>query len=213
MFTGGSQIALVGVLGGGGSGVAAVATSTLLGLRNGLYGLQLSRLLGLTGWRRLLGAQLTIDESLKITREVAEGLELADDQNLVHPDIKPANIWLESGRTGGDPHVKLLDFGIARLLESQSRLTAEGRIVGTPSYLSPEQAYNETVDGRSDLFSLGCVFYAMLTGNSPFERGNTILSVQAALRMVSTARSTSSSSTTTSIFTLGRKLTAYSAPR
>ena len=63
LFSGGSQFAFVGIVGGGGSGVAAVATSTLLGLRNGLYGLQLSRLLGLTGWRRLAGAQVTIDES------------------------------------------------------------------------------------------------------------------------------------------------------
>ena len=122
---------------------------------------------------------LPVGEALQITREVAEGLELAHEQGLIHRDIKPANIWLEGGRSGGQSHVKLLDFGIARLLESQSRLTAEGRIVGTPSYLSPEQAYNEPVDGRSDLFSLGCVLYAMLTGNSPFERGNTILSVRA----------------------------------
>ncbi|HEX4148632.1 MAG TPA: protein kinase, partial [Pirellulales bacterium] len=122
---------------------------------------------------------LPVAEALRVTREVAEGLDLAHERGLIHRDIKPANIWLEGGRSGGETHVKLLDFGIARLMESQSRLTAEGRIVGTPSYLSPEQAFNEPVDGRSDLFSLGCVLYAMLTGNSPFERGNTILSVRA----------------------------------
>lgn len=66
LFSGGSQFAFVGIIGAGGSGVAAVATSTLLGLRNGLYGLQLSRLLRLTGWRRLVGAQLTIDESTAV---------------------------------------------------------------------------------------------------------------------------------------------------
>jgi predicted branched-subunit amino acid permease len=66
LFSGGSQFAFIGVIGAGGSGIAAVATSTLLGLRNGLYGLQLTRLLGLTGWRRLVGAQLTIDESTAV---------------------------------------------------------------------------------------------------------------------------------------------------
>jgi predicted branched-subunit amino acid permease len=66
LFSGGSQFAFVGIVAGGGSGVAAVATSTLLGLRNGLYGLQLSRLLELRGWRRLAGAQVTIDESTAV---------------------------------------------------------------------------------------------------------------------------------------------------
>ncbi len=123
---------------------------------------------------------LPVSEALRITREVAEGLDLAHDKGLIHRDIKPANIWLEEARSGdGQPHVKLLDFGIARLMESQTRLTDEGRIVGTPSYLCPEQAYNEPLDGRSDLFSLGCVLYAMLAGSSPFDRGNTLMSVRA----------------------------------
>ena len=81
---------------------------------------------------------LPVSEALRITREVAEGLALAHDNGLIHRDIKPANIWLEKPHSANDtPHVKLLDFGIARLMESDSRLTDEGRIVGTPSYLCP----------------------------------------------------------------------------
>jgi urea transport system substrate-binding protein len=125
---------------------------------------------------------LPASEALRIAREVAEGLALAHDHGLIHRDIKPANIWLEKPRSAAEPPpVKLLDFGIARSMESDTRLTIEGRIVGTPSYLCPEQACSEPLDGRCDLFSLGCVLYAMLAGASPFERKNTILSIRAVL--------------------------------
>jgi urea transport system substrate-binding protein len=124
--------------------------------------------------------KLSVTEALRIARDVAEGLAVAHDKALVHRDIKPANIWLESGAPGApSDRLKLLDFGIARSLKGNLNLTMEGRIIGTPSYMCPEQANGESLDGRSDLFSLGCVLYAMLVGQSPFERANSMLSIRA----------------------------------
>lgn len=123
---------------------------------------------------------LPFSEALLIARKVAEGLCVVHSKSLVHRDIKPGNIWLE--RTG-DPlspfRVKLLDFGIARTLNGDSKLTMEGRIVGTPSYMCPEQACGQPLTARSDLFSLGCVLWAMLAGESPFARENSMLSIRA----------------------------------
>lgn len=124
--------------------------------------------------------RLPLAAALQITREVAEGLAVAHAKGLIHRDIKPANVWLESGRSGDrEFRVKILDFGIARQIVSDQRLTAEGLIVGTPGYLCPEQACGLPLDGRSDLFSLGCLLYAMLVGESPFKRANTMLSIRA----------------------------------
>jgi urea transport system substrate-binding protein len=124
--------------------------------------------------------KLGISETLQIAREVAEGLAISHEKSLIHRDIKPANIWLEQRAKGRSyHHVKLLDFGIARSLNSESNLTVEGRIIGTPNFMCPEQACGQPLDSRSDLFSLGCVIYAMLVGNSPFDRQNTMLSIRA----------------------------------
>src|SRR5260370_41095451 len=94
----------------------------------------------------------------RIGREIAEGLAAAHARGLVHRDIKPSNVWLAA------PHdrVKILDFGLAFLLDSNSRLSRTGQIIGTPYYMSPEQALGEPVDPRTDLFALGCVLYATL---------------------------------------------------
>jgi serine/threonine-protein kinase len=105
--------------------------------------------------------RLPIAEALRLAARLAEGLHHAHSRGVVHRDIKPANIMALST---GD--VKIMDFGIAKLPTSQ--LTAAGELFGTPSYMSPEQALNRPVDGRSDLFSLGCVLYAMLTGERAF---------------------------------------------
>jgi WD40 repeat protein len=101
---------------------------------------------------------------------MAEGLAAAHAQGVIHRDLKPANVWLEPG----DGRAKLLDFGLARAVGDDARLTQSGTVVGTPSYLAPEQARGEPVDGRSDLFSLGCVLYRMATGRLPFEGPNTM---------------------------------------
>src|SRR5437867_1720732 len=109
--------------------------------------------------------QLPLDEVLNLGREVADALSYAHGQGVVHRDIKPENILLESG------HAVVSDFGIARAMEAAGgdRLTETGLALGTPAYMSPEQAGGEPeLDGRSDVYSLGCVLYEMLSGSPPF---------------------------------------------
>jgi serine/threonine protein kinase len=115
---------------------------------------------------------LTIEETRKVMREVADALAYAHDRGVVHRDIKPDNILLDA--VTGRPMVT--DFGIARAMDSSgdSRLTATGMAIGTPAYMSPEQAAGEReIDGRSDLYSLGILGYQMLTGEPPFSAGST----------------------------------------
>ncbi|MCL7927286.1 MAG: serine/threonine-protein kinase [marine benthic group bacterium] len=119
--------------------------------------------------------QLAVDESVRIAIEVADGLDYAHRQGVVHRDIKPANILLS------DRHAVIADFGIARAVEAaqQERITRTGLGVGTPLYASPEQATaEETLDGRTDVYSLGCVLYEMLAGEPPFT-GATQQAIQA----------------------------------
>ncbi|HVK07726.1 MAG TPA: serine/threonine-protein kinase, partial [Gemmataceae bacterium] len=98
-------------------------------------------------------------EAARIGREIALGLAAAHAKGLVHRDVKPSNVWLEAP-TG---RVKLLDFGLA-LLRNGADLTTSGFVIGTPTYMSPEQARGEDLDGRTDLFSLGAILYQMTTG-------------------------------------------------
>src|SRR5438105_1049947 len=110
--------------------------------------------------------QLPLDEALRITGEVASALAYAHSHGVVHRDIKPENIMLSGGTA------VVADFGIARALSAAGegrRLTQTGTIIGTPAYMSPEQATgSEDVDGRSDQYSLACVVYEMLVGEPPF---------------------------------------------
>ena len=108
------------------------------------------------------GTLLPLKRVLKIVGDVAEALGYAHSQEVVHRDIKPANIILLE-----DDIVKVADFGIARVISSSK--TQTGVIFGTPNYMSPEQVAGKKVDGRSDLFSLGVVFYELLTGARPFK--------------------------------------------
>ena len=104
------------------------------------------------------------DEVLKIGVQIAEGLDAAHLQGVIHRDIKPANIMLlDRGEA-----VKITDFGLARVELDLAEMTSADQVVGTPAYMSPEQVRGETLDARSDLFSLGCVFFAMVAGRSPF---------------------------------------------
>jgi serine/threonine-protein kinase len=109
-------------------------------------------------------AQLPIDEAVRITREVADALDYAHRHGVVHRDVKPENIMLHDG------HAMVADFGIGKAMSAveDDVSTHAGMVVGTPAYMSPEQAAGEVVDGRSDIYSLGCVLYEMLTGEQPF---------------------------------------------
>ena len=109
---------------------------------------------------------LSLPDALNVAIEVAEALDYAHRQGIVHRDIKPENILL------ADNHAIISDFGIARALARAGegeRLTAMGMSVGTPGYMSPEQAAGEQdVDGRADTYALGCVLYEMVAGSPPF---------------------------------------------
>ena len=108
--------------------------------------------------------QLPIDEAVRIASEVAGALDYAHRNSVVHRDSKPENIMLQDG------HALVADFGIGKAVSdtSSDSLTQVGMSVSTPAYMSPEQAVGEEVDGRSDLYSLGCVLYEMLVGEPPF---------------------------------------------
>jgi TolB-like protein len=135
--------------------------------------------------------QLPVDDALLIAREVADALSYAHSHDVIHRDIKPENILLESG------HAVVADFGIARAISAAGgeKLTATGVAVGTPEYMSPEQSSGATdLDGRSDIYALGCVLYEMLAGRPPFT-GPTVESVlhqhmTSTAQPVSTIRST-----------------------
>jgi serine/threonine protein kinase len=113
---------------------------------------------------------LDVEDAVRLGVQVARGLAAAHAHGLVHRDVKPANVLLEPG---DQPRAKLTDFGVARAADDAS-LTQSGVIVGTPMYMAPEQARGEPVDHRADLFSLGSVLYAMVTGRLPFRASNSL---------------------------------------
>src|SRR5215470_13088983 len=112
--------------------------------------------------------RLPLERAASLGAQVADALDFAHKSNVVHRDIKPANIMVEAG-----DRVKVTDFGIAKVTDSADHLTATGSLLGTPSYMSPEQARGSAIDGRSDLFAVGAVFYEMLAGAKAF-RGESI---------------------------------------
>jgi serine/threonine protein kinase len=113
--------------------------------------------------------KMSVERAAAIGAQVADALGYAHKHGVVHRDIKPANIMIEPG-----DHVKVTDFGIAKMTDQGAEhLTVTGSLLGTPSYMSPEQARGGQIDGRSDLFSLGCVLYEMVAGQKAF-RGDSI---------------------------------------
>ena len=136
---------------------------------------------------RIALGPISLDEALTIARQIAEALEAAHEKGIIHRDLKPANIKI--ARNGV---VKVLDFGLAKVwdgapqsdLSRSPRLTAtdigERTILGTPAYMSPEQARGQSLDRRTDIWSFGCVLYEMLTGRAPFA-GDTISDTLAAI--------------------------------
>lgn len=118
---------------------------------------------------------LSIEESMQIISDVCAGVICAHDKNILHRDLKPSNVILDE--TDKKRIARILDFGIAKMLENDdmvARMTRTGEVMGTPSYMSPEQVNGDKLDQRSDIYSIGCIFYEMLTGSPPI-LGKTVM--------------------------------------
>ena len=146
----------------------------------GLSYLVLEYVAGQTLAERIAGARLKPQEALSIAQQIAEAMAAAHEHDVIHRDLKPGNIKITP-----EGKVKVLDFGLAKALggeaeNQQSTVTEPGRIIGTPAYMSPEQARGQETDKRCDIWSFGCVLYEMLTGKVPFE-GETVSDTLAAI--------------------------------
>ena len=109
--------------------------------------------------------RLPFEQIIEYARQIAHGLAAAHANGIVHRDIKPANIWIEEGKN----RIKILDFGLALASTPVDHLAGRGAVIGTPGYLSPEQARSEPLDDRSDLYSMGVVLYELCTGKLPIQ--------------------------------------------
>jgi serine/threonine protein kinase len=138
-----------------------------IGTHNGVYYLAAEYIGGGTLKDRLAEGGLTVAEILDIISDVAHGLDFAHQKGFVHRDVKPANVLFRT-----DGRVVLADFGIAKAMDGSNSSTVAGASVGTPDYMSPEQARGEPVDGRSDLYSLGTMLFEMLAGRPPYQAGD-----------------------------------------
>ncbi|HXW03881.1 MAG TPA: protein kinase [Vicinamibacterales bacterium] len=128
---------------------------------------------------RLARGALPLADALTIAAQVSQALDRAHRQGIVHRDLKPANIMLAGGRAGASPHVKLLDFGLARLRADEapvvddatrtSGVTSDGVVMGTLQYMAPEQLEAKGVDQRADIFALGAILYEMVAGRRAFQ--------------------------------------------
>ncbi|MEM1092753.1 MAG: serine/threonine-protein kinase, partial [Pseudomonadota bacterium] len=115
------------------------------------------------------GDNIQLVSTVRVVREIASALHYAHSKGFVHRDVKPENILFRE-----DGSAVLTDFGIARAVNSATQMTKTGAVVGTPQYMSPEQARGKDLDGRSDLYGLGIVFYEMLMGRVPFEGSDSV---------------------------------------
>jgi len=115
------------------------------------------------------------ERALTILEQIASALDAAHAEGLVHRDVKPANVLMRDG------HAYLTDFGLTKRTTSATSLTATGQFVGTAQYMAPEQIMGEAVDGRADIYALGCILFHCLTGVAPFERENSVAVIYAHL--------------------------------
>lgn len=138
-----------------------------IGSHNGVFYLAAEYIAGGTLKERLAEGGLSVAEILDITSDIAHGLDFAHQKGFVHRDVKPANVLFRN-----DGRVVLADFGIAKAMDGSNSSTVAGASIGTPDYMSPEQARGEPVDGRSDLYSLGTVLFEMLAGHAPYQAGD-----------------------------------------
>ncbi len=161
-----------------------IATIYEVGESNGKSFIAMELVEGKSLGRRISEGRLPIDEALNVGAQILRGLQKAHVAGLVHRDLKPDNVMINDDGT-----VKVLDFGLAKpaevaepIGEADTALTDDGRLVGTPYYMSPEQARGKVVDKRSDLFSFGIVLYEMITGKRPFTGGTPSDIVSSVLR-------------------------------
>ncbi len=124
---------------------------------------------GETLTERLARGPFTVEQALSISQQIAKAISAAHKKGIIHRDLKPGNIKITP-----DGHVKVLDFGLAKATISEGNLTEttvtqRGRVLGTPAYMSPEQARGKSIDHRTDIWSFGCILYQMLTAHLPFE--------------------------------------------
>jgi WD40 repeat protein/tRNA A-37 threonylcarbamoyl transferase component Bud32 len=141
--------------------------------------------------RRLRQGRLDPADAISILAQVASALDAAHARGLVHCDVKPSNVLLDAGaRPDGSDHVYLADFGITKHVADETEVSDDGRFVGTIDYVAPEQIADEEIDGRADVYSLGCVFYECLVGEPPFPRASDIAVVFAHLESEPPAPST-----------------------
>ncbi|HMB57871.1 MAG TPA: serine/threonine-protein kinase [Arenimonas sp.] len=138
-----------------------------IGSHNGVYYLAAEYIPGGTLKERITEGGLSVGEILDIASDIAQGLDFAHQKGFVHRDVKPGNVLFRL-----DGRVVLADFGIAKAMDGSNSSTVAGSSIGTPDYMSPEQARGESVDGRSDLYSLGTVLYEMLVGTPPYQAGD-----------------------------------------
>src|SRR3990172_6035311 len=136
------------------------------GEQDGMFYIAMECIEGVTLHRLLADKQvLPADQVIEYSRQVCAGLDYAHSHGVVHRDMKPANLMIESDGT-----LKIMDFGIAK--SGGTGMTTAGQVLGTPNYMSPEQVKGRALDGRSDLFSFGVILYEMVTGEKPFTGQN-----------------------------------------
>jgi eukaryotic-like serine/threonine-protein kinase len=146
---------------------------------DGLLYLVMELLVGELLTTRMEHAQLDVLDALRMTQQILRSLAEAHSKAIVHRDLKPDNVFLVRAEGHGEPAIKVLDFGIAKIVAPDRRVdqfeTQAGTVFGTPRYMSPEQAQGGTLDGRSDLYSVGALLYQMLTGRAPFVEDDAVV--------------------------------------